>query len=51
LYSEKEVEAETEYNKKVMQTFETNLTSTTDAKKFAELLSKRYTKIKQTVRL
>lgn len=51
LYNELENKAEFTYNKKVTKTFETNLININDVKKLAELLSKRYITMKQSIKL
>lgn len=51
LYNTLEYEAEKKYQKRVLKTFDTDLTNSTDALKFAALLSRRFTGIKQTIKI
>jgi len=51
LFDERENEAERKYRRIVLRTFDTNLTNRNDALQLAELLSNRYTFMRQTVKL
>ena len=51
LYNDRENEAENKYNKKVLKTFDTDLTDETSARNFAVLLGGRYINLKQAVKL
>ena len=51
LYAARAVEAERRYRRRVQRTFETNLTTATDARILAGVLSDRYTNMRQIIKL